>query len=412
MGRDHKVLSGDRVAKLQTEATVRPIDSIQAVSKSRRRIAARAASIILAGGAISLAVPIQQKNADEPPQNPSTRPTTGPARSILDVMGDLDEQGRQLGALLPSIDSLFDPVKRAQIAPKALPLTQKMAGFLDEAIAMAPDQMRLRRARMELAAMMTLLGDADAPLYLRKLAVSSDEEEAVGASSWELVIAFAHADRKPEAQEKTLSELETLAHHFPLDDMIAQAAFLMNQQAANPQIALQAEKIVTDVLRGPMAQRMAFDLVSARKLRELVGKPLPIEGAKVDGSAFTSADLGGKVVLVHFWATWAPASVHQFQHLKQVYDKYHAQGLEIVGISCDTDADDLKAFLSANPGLSWPELFDPKAAAAPRFHPLAEQCSIRTLPMLFAIDRKGVVRSIDAAPDLDHLIPKLLEGKQ
>lgn len=91
--------------------------------------------------------------------------------------------------------------------------------------------------------------------------------------------------------------------------------------------------------------------------------------------------------------------------MKKVYAEFHAKGLEIVGVSCDRDVDDLKGFLSQNADMPWPQLFEP---GKPGWHPLAEEFGIDGIPTMFLIDKKGVVRSVTARENYKELIPKLL----
>ncbi len=381
--------------------------------RGRGTVLAAAWCVVAVGFAASrgMAAPPADNGPEQP--SPATQPATDPAgtvRQFDDVRADLDVQGTALAKVLPAVDSLFDESKRTEVAPKALPLLKKMAGLLDEAMGMVPQALQLQRARLEISAMMSLLGDNDGTLYLRKRAVSTDQDEAASATAWEHVIAFAHAGKDAEGQKKAVANLDGLARGNPGNDMIAQAASLMIPQAANPEIAGEAEKIITDVLKGPMAERMTAELTRVHKLLAMENKPLVIEGKKVDGAAFSSARWKGKVVLVDFWATWCPPCMQAFPHIKKVYDTYHEKGLEIVGVCCDTDGDYLKNFLGVNPGLAWPELFDPAAAAQSHLHPLAKQFGVN-IPTLFLIDRKGIVRSVDAQANLDTLVPKLLEEK-
>lgn len=43
----------------------------------------------------------------------------------------------------------------------------------------------------------------------------------------------------------------------------------------------------------------------------------------------------GKVVLVNFWAAWNEASIAQYPAFVFLYDRYHAQGLEVVSVATD-----------------------------------------------------------------------------
>ena len=59
----------------------------------------------------------------------------------------------------------------------------------------------------------------------------------------------------------------------------------------------------------------------------------------------------GKPVLVVFWATWCPACVKETPYIKDYYERFHDEGLEIVGVSLDTDRHKLAEFVNARNGL-------------------------------------------------------------
>jgi len=67
-----------------------------------------------------------------------------------------------------------------------------------------------------------------------------------------------------------------------------------------------------------------------------VGEPAPdffLEG--MDGRTIRLSSLRGKPVLLNFWSSWCGNCVAQEPKLKELYDAYHARGLEILAVSYD-----------------------------------------------------------------------------
>jgi cytochrome c biogenesis protein CcmG, thiol:disulfide interchange protein DsbE len=59
----------------------------------------------------------------------------------------------------------------------------------------------------------------------------------------------------------------------------------------------------------------------------------------LDGNAFDLSKLRGKVVLVNYWATWCAPCRKEMPTLDKFYRRYHAEGLEMIGISIDFQRD-------------------------------------------------------------------------
>ena len=70
----------------------------------------------------------------------------------------------------------------------------------------------------------------------------------------------------------------------------------------------------------------------------------------------------GKVVLLHFWATWSPESIEQLAHYDELYKKHKDQGLVVIAIHNSQGADDLDAFV-AERGYTLPIAVDAGASA-------------------------------------------------
>ena len=100
---------------------------------------------------------------------------------------------------------------------------------------------------------------------------------------------------------------------------------------------------------------------AARKIQDAlaVGTPFPDFAEKdLAGKPISVGALKGKVVLVDFWASWCPLCQLELPNIIDLYQQYHAQGFEVVGISLDDDRGKLRGFLKQTAGMTWPQYFD------------------------------------------------------
>jgi thiol-disulfide isomerase/thioredoxin len=76
----------------------------------------------------------------------------------------------------------------------------------------------------------------------------------------------------------------------------------------------------------------------ATRLALIEGQPapeIPDVVAWKNSAGLKLADLRGKCVILDFWGYWCSACVHDMPRLFELHDKYHGQGLEIIGIHID-----------------------------------------------------------------------------
>jgi thiol-disulfide isomerase/thioredoxin len=94
--------------------------------------------------------------------------------------------------------------------------------------------------------------------------------------------------------------------------------------------------------------------------------------------------LRGQVVMLNFWASWCGPCREEFPLLDQMYKRYRAAGVTIVGINVEPDSSDAEGFLAKTP-VGFPIAFDRDSAASRLF-------GVDAMPSTVLIDRRGVVR--------------------
>ena len=118
--------------------------------------------------------------------------------------------------------------------------------------------------------------------------------------------------------------------------------------------------------------------------------------------------LRGKVVLLDFWATWCGPCRMSIPQLATLYQKYHAKGLEIIGISMDgPETQKLIPVAKKEWGINYP------IALADDIPDLGNKYRFDAIPSLYIIDKQGRVRKhipgYDPTDNLTELIETLLQ---
>src|SRR5262245_48287938 len=146
------------------------------------------------------------------------------------------------------------------------------------------------------------------------------------------------------------------------------------------------------------------------KPSEWIGKPMELAGVSTEGAKFDISQYKGKVVLVDFWATWCGPCRAALPDLKDTYEKFHQQGLEVVGVSLDRELSDLTQFIDKEK-IPWINLVGEEKEGEIKF-PLAEKYGILGIPTTFLVSRDGkIATQVLGAQDLTKQIEKLIAEK-
>jgi thiol-disulfide isomerase/thioredoxin len=299
-----------------------------------------------------------------------------------------------------------DAAVRAEALAKAAPLLEQLDAGAAEMTKLDPrspwraDQLLAAAAPIRVA-----LGEAATVERLTKQAASEKPKEAAGAKAVLARAQFLMAGKDAAAQNKALDAFEAALKGDPESDAIAEYIVQSHEDKTTaPAAADRIEKMLKEVAQSNTGDFAVEDWTCARKLASLTGNPLVITMPKADGTAFSTDSLKGKVILVDLWATWCGPCVAELPRVAGVYQKYHEKGLEVVGVSCDRKAEALKQYLEAHKEIVWTQLYDPKL---PEWE-CAKQFGVLSIPRMFLIDKKGIVRTIDAREKAEEMIPKLL----
>jgi thiol-disulfide isomerase/thioredoxin len=195
---------------------------------------------------------------------------------------------------------------------------------------------------------------------------------------------------------------------------VAYAAFSAIEQTEDGKLVDSAAQIFAKPFRDsddPALNALADKFEGTARRLNLKGNPVKVTGKTITGDAFNIDDWKGKVVLVDFWATWCGPCVAAMPELKELYETYHEQGFEIVGVSLDEKRQLLEEFLNAQE-IPWPTLFDETAGPNGQDHKLATYYDVSAIPTAFLVGRDGKVAAVDLfGAALEEAVVELLESK-
>jgi peroxiredoxin len=100
---------------------------------------------------------------------------------------------------------------------------------------------------------------------------------------------------------------------------------------AVPSFLTRSAGVVLAIIISISAVSLSADIIPAETRKPAPRWKLP----SLTGGNKQLSDYKGKVLLLNFWATWCAPCKQEIPWFAEFYDKYKADGLEVVGISVD-----------------------------------------------------------------------------
>ena len=191
-------------------------------------------------------------------------------------------------------------------------------------------------------------------------------------------------------------EFPALAESYDPLLSAAQARFLNDELD-------KATAMTRELIASPAPDSIKESAGNLLKMIERAGKPVSIQFTDLNGNDVSLAKLRGKVVLVDFWATWCTLCMEEMPKVVQVYQDLRARGFEVVGLNFDSDKAVVGKAL-AREKMNWPQYFDGNGWE----NKFAKEFDIVALPVMWLIDKQGVLREVNARRDLRRKVERLL----
>jgi thiol-disulfide isomerase/thioredoxin len=116
-----------------------------------------------------------------------------------------------------------------------------------------------------------------------------------------------------------------------------------------------------------------------------------VELRDLEGNVIRLADLRGRVVWINFWASWCPPCQEETPVLRDVFERYRSDGLELVAISVqESTVDDVRRYAQTY-GLDYTIGFDATSAIFQAYRAFG-------LPTQLFVDREGIIRHVVLGP--------------
>lgn len=208
--------------------------------------------------------------------------------------------------------------------------------------------------------------------------------------------------REAEMRGSIVDSAKNFVAKYPADRrgarLLAEVATICDYDPALKRELLEEAKALSK--EEALSRRIADDLSRLN----LLDKPLHLQFSTVQGGTFDAAAQKGNVVVIVFWSAESPHSLMWMQSFRRTVDQLPKANLRIATVSLDTNKSALAQRMKEFQMEAWPTNFDGRGWD----NAIARPLGINALPTVFILDKKGILRAINARDNHDLWIRRLL----
>jgi len=300
----------------------------------------------------------------------------------------------------------------AQLLARAHLTKQKT--LIEVFLAKYPSDPRAYDARLQLAAILAATGKMDhvpqqideATRILAAIEKSPDASpEKRADAGFRRVSLFLQSmvGRETEMRDSIVEAARNFVERYPGDRraprLLVEASTVCDGDPALKRKLLDDARALSK--EDALNRRIADDLVRLNHL----GKPLELKFSTVQGAVFDTGEQKGNVVAIVFWSAESPHCLMWLQSFRSALQKLPKAGLKVVTVSLDTNKQALSQRLKEFQIEDWPTNFDGRGWD----NAIARPLGINALPVVFILDKSGVLRALNARDNYGFWITKLLK---
>lgn len=181
---------------------------------------------------------------------------------------------------------------------------------------------------------------------------------------------------------------------------------MINMGATTSEVTELYETLTDGLKQTPLAITLKKNL-DERNAVEIGSKAPEFSGPNPAGETIALEDAMGKITLIDFWAAWCKPCRIENPNLVRIYNKYHEQGFNIIGVSLDREGQKDKWVQAIEDDkLTWSHVSNLQFWQ----EPIALLYGVRAIPAAFIIDENGVIVATNLRGDaLEAKVKELLE---